>query len=192
MDQPWASLQTDVPIQHQSLHAENRSMVELVGQLDRGDLTLDAPYQRGHVWTGNQRRLLIRSILQGVPIPAVIVNDRSLWPADDDAPLCAVIDGKQRIEAVRRFVQNELDVPASWFEPDRVESTIETADGPYVRYGDLSVVGRRFFANRATIPVARGRFATVREEAEIYLLVNGAGTDQSADDLLNAQRVADD
>jgi hypothetical protein len=42
----------------------------------RGCLSLDAPYQRGDVWTVQQRQLFIRSLAWGFPFPSIITNDR--------------------------------------------------------------------------------------------------------------------
>jgi len=41
-----------------------------------GQLLLDPPYQRGDVWGYKRQANLIRSILLGVPIPSIIINDR--------------------------------------------------------------------------------------------------------------------
>ena len=40
-------------------------------------MELNAPYQRGDVWGEVRQRNLIRSILLGIPIPSIIINDRA-------------------------------------------------------------------------------------------------------------------
>lgn len=71
------------------------------------DLILDPVYQRGSVWTPAQRRMLARSILEGLPIGAIFLNHRS-W----NEVVC--IDGKQRIEAIRAIFNSEVPVPQRW------------------------------------------------------------------------------
>ena len=49
-----------------------------------GVLLLSPPYQRGIVWGETRQRNLIKSILLGIPIPSIIINDRAAasWPDD--------------------------------------------------------------------------------------------------------------
>jgi hypothetical protein len=186
--------QTDKPAEYISLNSSARVWGELVHQIDRGDLSYDVPYQRGHVWSREQKTLLIYSILSGTPIPALIINrrPREAWFASDGTqlPVDVVIDGKQRLRAVRDWLTGDLAVPASWFDREDVIVTEDTADGPYVRYGGLTRRRQRFFEMSAHVPVAEGHVPTVREEAAIYLRVNGSGIMQTQDDLDRAAEVA--
>lgn len=179
--------QTPEPLEHLGLSASNRSLADLVHLWQEGYYTVDLPYQRGPVWTEDQRIELIHSIMTGTPIPALIINERP-WRRDN--PMYAVIDGRQRMETARMWWENRLAVPASWFPADQVETTVDTADGPYVTFAGLTGTGRRKFANGAQIPVATARVATEAEEAAIYLRVNGSGTAQSAADMERAARIA--
>lgn len=65
----------------------------------RGNLNLSPSYQRGDVWPTKDAQLLIESILRGIPLPSVII----LKPQDDDKPF-EVVDGKQRLTAILRFI----------------------------------------------------------------------------------------
>lgn len=191
--------QTAGPLEHINLSASNRSARELANWVIAGDLDLNAPYQRGSVWTEDQRVSLIRSYLTGVPIPAVIINDRGTpgWrkangsnPLDDGNYGYVCVDGKQRLEATAAWVAGDLAVPASWFAPELVAEAEDTDDGPYVRFTGLTPVGRRRFDREALIPSVEAHVETVQDEAAIYLLVNGGGTPQSDADMANAARVA--
>jgi hypothetical protein len=62
-------------------------------------LNLTPSYQRGDVWGTPARQLLIESILRGIPLPSVIL----LKPEDPTKPH-EVVDGKQRLTAILRFV----------------------------------------------------------------------------------------
>jgi hypothetical protein len=176
--------QTRQPIGRALLNTFNRRAVDLVDQMHRGQIDLNPPYQRGPVWTEDQQVALVRSLLAGLPIPTLIFNQRPTGPV-----LTAVIDGKQRLIATLAWFDGELAVPASWFAPDMVASTVETDDGPYVTFDGLTEHGQAS-ASRAMLPVGEATFLTVREEAEVYLLVNGAGTPQTDEDLANAAQVA--
>jgi hypothetical protein len=189
--------QTSAPIDRLSLSSTNRLASELARFYTDGRLTADLPYQRGSVWTLDQRIALVKSWLSGTPIPSVIINDRMsiAWTERhgeirEGRALWAVIDGKQRIETAAMWFAGMFAVPASWFDPDRVEATEDTDDGPYVRFAGLTETGRRLFENRAMLPAATASVGSVEEEAEIYLRVNGGGTAQAAEDMDRAAQIA--
>lgn len=187
------TFQTSAPLTQLRLSGTAYSWGDLMGQVEAGELSYDTPYQRGAVWTDAQRIMLIHSILDGTPIPALIINERP-WAAAFAAdgtqlPSAVVIDGKQRLMTVRMFLHGELAVPASWFNRRDVQVTEDTADGKYVRFTGLSQPQQRFI-KRATATVSLGKVGTEAEEAQIYLRVNGAGTPQTAADMERAARVA--
>ena len=187
------TFQTAAPLAQIRLSGTAYSWGDLIGQINAGELSYDTPYQRGTVWTPGQRIMLIHSIVDGTPIPALVINERpwtSTFAADGTMlPSAVVIDGKQRLMTVRMFLAGEFAVPASWFNPQMVTATEDTPDGKYVRYTGLSQPQQRSI-KRATATVSIGKVPTVREEAEIYLRVNGAGTPQTAADMGRAARVA--
>jgi hypothetical protein len=183
------------------LSTSNRQARWLVKQVEDGDLDINPPYQRGDVWTEDQRVALMRSLLSGVPVPTLIINDRHgrHWTDTDtydrnvgNGPSYAVVDGKQRLLCLKAWYDGELAIPASWIESEMVEVTEETPDGPYVRVTGLTDLGRRATGERILLPVGEASAVSLREEAEIYLLVNGGGTPQSDADMDNARRVAGD
>ncbi len=186
--------QTPAPLEHMTLGATNRFAESFYARRVReGDMLLDTPYQRGSVWTLDQNIALICSWLRGLPIPAVIINDRAAagWDCEaDDFATYAVIDGKQRILTAISWFSSWFAVPASWFPAEHVERTEETADGPYVRYSGLTRSGQLRMENRCVLPCAEARLPSVEAEAEVYLLVNGGGTPQTAQDMAKATEVA--
>lgn len=191
------TLQTTAPIQRHYLGSSNRSAREIARLFSDGHGDTYPLYQRGRAWSDDQRRGLVNSWLAGIPIPAIIINDRLFGPWPDDAdglPVggfdYAAIDGKQRIETAIAWFAGELTVPASWFPTEAVETTEDTDDGPYVRFTSLILSEQRHQGVSFTLPTVEAKVATIQEEASLYLLVNGAGTAQTVEDLLNAESVA--
>lgn len=134
-----------------------------------GMLLLDPPYQRGDVWGPMRQRNLIRSILIGVPIPSVIINDRGgNW--DDDYRI-AVIDGKQRITAILKFLDSQLFVPGDWF-----------GMSGEVMFCELPEAVQRRFRN-TPVACSEGRLTSIESEQEIFELVNFGGVPQGQSDL---------
>jgi len=86
----------------------------LQAQVDDGTgLDLDPDFQRGHVWDDRKRVAYVEYILRGG------MSSKSLWwnckgwnHGRRDTPL-TIVDGKQRMEAVRMFLRNELCIFAN-------------------------------------------------------------------------------
>lgn len=177
------------PLKHRSITSSARSLADMVHSVESGDLALDTPYQRGDVWTVDQQRNLIKSLLLGIPIAALVINrrgDNRAWEQRSGAvgmnePYYACIDGKQRLTAVRLWLGNQLRVPGGWFEG--------MPPGELVTYGQLAIAPQRFFRNQAILPVAEATLGSVAEEAEVYDLINTAGTAHSTEDLARASAV---
>lgn len=147
---------------------------------------VDTPYQRGHVWGEERKRNLIRSLLIGIPTGIIVVNYRGENAAAFEAVgldfrqshCFAVIDGKQRITALRDFTADRFAVPAEWFE----ERMVQEGAGEMVRYSDLTEVGKRRFGNQP-LSVATTHVASIEEEKEVFELINFGGLAQGESDL---------
>jgi hypothetical protein len=69
-----------------------------ISQLTGMKLNLTPSYQRGDVWRTGDRQALVESILRGIPLPSVILLRTGPSTPHD------VVDGKQRLTAILRFV----------------------------------------------------------------------------------------
>lgn len=166
---------------------------EYTDRIRRGEMLLDPPYQRGTAWTDGQRIDLMRSWLQGAPIPAIVLNERmhtAAWRRTDPRLQVnyAVVDGRQRLETALAWQDGNLAIPASWLPAEQVHTVEDTDDGPYVRVTGLHQP--RKVARLMVLPCIRAQLGTLAAEAALYLLVNGAGTPQSVADLARATAVA--
>lgn len=189
--------QTSAPLAHVSMNVTNRPAEGLYHQIKRGRIVIDPPYQRGTVWDLDQRVALMRSWLMGVPIPAILLNNRmgAGWvkrnPDDGYTVAYACIDGRQRLETVIAWFDGDLAIPASWVPADMIDAAQDTADGPYVTNNGLTERGQRIVDSRMHLACAEAQVSTVQAEAEVYGLVNGGGTPQTDADMANAQRVTE-
>ena len=180
---------------------------------DREAFDLNAPYQRGSVWTVEQQRNLIRSFLMGLSVPAVVYSE---LPYDFTPEHFAyrVIDGKQRILAVRAWAAGQLAVPADWFRDD-VLATVP--DDGMVTARDLTT---DWLPSRWALPSIKMNLATEHvyvgegngthgsensyrtrrlkpaqllvAEARVYLLLNTSGTGHTPADLDRAAQWLED
>ncbi len=75
--------------------------------------------QRKNVWDNKRKQRLISSILNGYPIPSIILWNRYKIERDHRFSL-SVIDGKQRLDAIYKFITNDL----KFANPDKNMPTI--------------------------------------------------------------------
>lgn len=75
-------------------------IMEFSSRAQKGQLELSPSYQRDDVWPTGDSQLLIESILRGIPLPSVIL----LEPEDKKNSSYEVVDGKQRLTSILRFI----------------------------------------------------------------------------------------
>lgn len=93
----------------------------------RPALDFDPAYQReGGVWPREARSRLIDSILNGFDVPKLYFERPSARRTNDDGRSVqyAVLDGKQRLESIAEFLDNELPLPSDFelYEDDKVSA----------------------------------------------------------------------
>lgn len=76
----------------------------ILAQLNRNNIDLDPTFQRRSAWTDKKQSLFIESLILGLPIPQLILAE-----APGKRGSFIVIDGKQRLLAIRRFGTNYQD-----------------------------------------------------------------------------------
>src|SRR5208337_3686849 len=77
-----------------------KSILDLRSLYDQHHLNLAPGFQRKTVWQDRDRALLINSILQNYPLPAIFLHKRE----KKGELVFDVIDGKQRLESIFRFI----------------------------------------------------------------------------------------
>jgi len=71
-------------------------------------LELDPDFQRAHVWTEAQQRAYVEFVLRGgIGSQELRFNCPGWMRGNVDGPI-VLVDGKQRLEAVRRFMRDDL------------------------------------------------------------------------------------
>lgn len=88
-------MNNELQIRHETL-----TIADLMARYDNGVLNLSPTFQRKSVWRDRDRNLLVESLLRGFPIPAIFLYQRN-----EGGRVCYdVIDGKQRLESILRFM----------------------------------------------------------------------------------------
>jgi hypothetical protein len=78
-----------------------KSVIDLVNLYEGGRLNLSPGFQRQSVWKDSDRAKLIDSILRRYPLPAIFLYRRE----DKGDLVYDVVDGKQRLESIFRFMR---------------------------------------------------------------------------------------
>lgn len=86
------------------------SAFQVSRMIDNGSIVFTNPVQRGSVWNIYQKSCLIRSMLKGIPIPAVYAKK---FTGSDDVTSKAhnvydILDGIQRLSTIGSFMHNEF------------------------------------------------------------------------------------
>lgn len=83
------------------LQSSDLSLETIAQMVDSGAIDVSPKYQRRERWDLQAQVELIESFLLNVPVPPVYL-------AEDDFGTYSVIDGKQRITTIHRFLRNEF------------------------------------------------------------------------------------
>lgn len=130
---------------------------------------LNPPFQRGSVWTPEQKVAWIETLLRGSGLPSIFINR---FPTEH--PVYGwreiVIDGQQRLRATAEFMTDKF----------RVRGEL---------YGEQSLPFKRNWTMGGTVcSVVLCNYKTDRECAELYLKLLSAGTAHTTAEIEKAQR----
>src|SRR4030042_5029895 len=95
---------------------------ELRDKYRNHQINLDPPYQRKPAWKTKQRELLLASLFNGIPIPAIILHKH--FDTHKKKDVYDVLDGKQRIETILHFleleyIENEDELLVEFVNPNK-------------------------------------------------------------------------
>lgn len=156
-----------------SAGSENLSMRAAVQRLSTDDaLFLTIPdYQRSVVWTDRQCALFIGFIAEGGKAPPIFVQRWDSWLNKPDE----IIDGLQRLTAIRRFMTNEVPM--------------ELADGRQAYLRDFSEDDQRRLTSHAG-PTLVLQFVSCPTRADVlrlYIRLNRGGTPHTDAEIARVQ-----
>lgn len=126
-------------------------------------------YQRGLVWTLEDKQLLVESVYNGIDCGKILIRERSFSQlealasrGETELAFKDIVDGKQRLNAIKCFIEEEF--------PD--------LHGNY--FGDLSYRAQNEFTNHQLFSYAEMSDNTTDEEVIFqFLKMNFSGVPQS-------------
>lgn len=140
---------------------------ELTLMFRNRQINLDPGFQRHSVWTPNDRRRLIQSILAGYPLPSVFLYQRH----QKGRLVYDVIDGKQRLETIFMFTK------LGRFKRDGFEVMVDLGEG--LGWYDWPSITRYFGTNRAAFDSYKLQTVEVTGELsqiiDLFVRINSTG-----------------
>lgn len=138
------------------------SLETILNSIESAELDLQPDFQRGEVWDRKRQQRLVDTVLRDWYVPAVhIVVD-----AEDGRE--AVLDGQQRLVALRDFVNDKYPIDGT-IQPD--DDEIRALDGKF--FSELSRPRQRAF-KLFVVPVIRLTNFKPQEPNELFFRLNQA------------------
>lgn len=141
------------------------------GEKGQPGVNLDPDFQRGNVWNDEQRSCYVEYILRGGNSRLDLQWNHPHWDSETDTDLpieMQIIDGKQRLEAVRRYLAGEIKA----FGRDVSEFS-----------------GTSFDAGRFRFTMNVHDMATRKEVLQFYLDLNSGGVVHSENELSRVRKL---
>lgn len=141
------------------------SVGDLVNRYNNRQLNLEPGFQRQSVWKDGQRQKLIESVLCGYPLPAIFLYKRP----HDGGTIYDVIDGKQRLETLFRFMG---------VQRGKFAARVKLAEAEDAEWLEWNALKRRGLTRRITdfeLPVIEidGDFHDI---VEVFVRINSTGS----------------
>jgi len=100
-----------------------------------GSLLVNRKYQRKLIWSVEEKEKLIGSILNGYPIPLILLAER---PKVHGSGKYEIIDGMQRLNALCGFIENLFSFNKNFFDLNEFSYAKQLADENIFKYEEKS------------------------------------------------------
>jgi hypothetical protein len=101
------------------LKSDTMTIQQLLDLKKNSMLIVNPEYQRAAVWSDNQQKKLIDSVMRGYPLPLIYLHYKKRVIAGMQSEGLEIIDGQQRINALYKFGESALKL----FDPIRDDKT---------------------------------------------------------------------
>lgn len=101
------------------LSIKGESIQSLYGFYLHETFLVNRRYQRKLVWSLDEKKAFIDSIIKGYPVPLVLLADI----ISTSGRKFEIIDGMQRLNAIVSFIEQEFDVNGAYFDLDTIADT---------------------------------------------------------------------
>lgn len=169
------------------LSIKGESIQSLYGSYLKQVFLVNRRYQRKLVWTVEEKRSFINSIVNGYPVPLILLAEI----VSDAGRKLEIIDGMQRMNAIMSFIDQEFDLDGNYFDLDTMADTkISKDQGILVQKN--SVLDRNICADivRYQIPLSVFQESSTNHIDEVFRRLNSGGKHLSKQELRQAGAIS--
>lgn len=169
------------------LSIKGESIQSLYGSFLSETFLVNRRYQRKLVWTIEEKRSFLDSIINGYPVPLVLLAEVTT----SRGRKLEIIDGMQRMNAIMSFIDQEFDINEKYFDLDTMADTKLLKDN-----GNLiqktGILDRTMCANivRYQIPLSVFQESGNSHVDEVFRRLNSGGRHLSKQELRQAGTVS--
>lgn len=137
-------------------------------------------YQRKLIWTIEEKQSFIDSIIQGFPIPIILLAE----PLGRQDGTVEIIDGMQRMNAITSFIGNDFPVDGSYFDLNTFATTKDLLDRNVIEQ-KTPILDRDRCLAIASYPVPLSIYEAARGDSveEVFRRINSGGRQLSRQEL---------
>lgn len=135
-------------------------------------IDMNPEYQRGYVWTQEDKELLIDSVFNNIDIGKFVLIYLSDYEYFERGKSYEILDGKQRLSAIIEFYENRFPYKGKY-------------------YNDLSYKDKRTF-NKFTISVAKVHETDKKTVLKYFLMLNRTGRSMDKTHLDKVEQMLND
>lgn len=169
-------LSTDLIVRGEQVQA-------LYGQYLSGNLQVNRRYQRKLVWSVEEKREFIDSLLEGLPVPLILVAERTMGTAAG----LEIIDGLQRLNAVFSFIEQQFSVHGSYFDLNTLAETKLRLDEDVLKQATPTMDRRRCISLAGyVLPISVYRSPSDETVDEVFRRINSNGRHLSRQEIRQA------
>jgi len=169
------------------LKINGESIQSLYGSYLSKTFLVNRRYQRKLVWTIEEKRSFLDSIINGYPVPLILLAEVTT----EKGRQLEIIDGMQRMNAIMSFIDQEFDFDQKYFDLDTMADTKLLKDkGTLVQ--KKGVLDRALCANivRYQIPLSVFQESGSSHVDEVFRRLNSGGRHLSKQELRQAGTVS--
>ncbi|WP_371865334.1 DUF262 domain-containing protein [Gordonia spumicola] len=158
----------------------SRSIERAYRDYREGKYVVNRRYQRKLVWTVDEKRALIDSVIRNFPLPQFLVAESRLDSYE-------IIDGMQRLNSIFSFLENEFSVDGGYFDLESIASTKELLDSGELQQ-KMPLLPRTVCVAIASYELAQSEYLTDDSAniEDVFRRINSSGRKLSRHDLRQA------
>lgn len=140
-------------------------------------------YQRKLIWTLEEKRAFIDSIIEGYPVPIILLAENAKTSDNN----LEIIDGMQRLDAIVSFIENKYSVRESYFDLNTIAVTKSLLDNGTL-FQKTPVMDRQICVEVASylLPLSIYEFADEKAVDTVFRRINSGGRQLSRQEIRSA------